>query len=330
MNISAITATNFKGLTFEQPLEKQNLFLGPNGAGKSARTQAMLFAIMGYVPGVGKTNADILDALGDGNKLMAGAKIGNYQFNRALVRNGEGKVSMGYSVNGKRFSEALFAQTMGEAKAPKIIDLSIFLKLSDQKKIDYIFDLYPPAGNVEKILDDIAKVQQRISVLKKKAESEEEAAARMTTARSQLQLPPGSLAETDAAINETEEKLATAKEELIREQEAEKQRIKEAEAAAKAQQETATAKTSPAQELPKTRDFGTHIFKDGKLKQSPGKSSEPIAGIPNAMAPTAQCTDSRASIQAILNALNAVGCSTCAARLVAVRELRKFQEVNHG
>ena len=33
------------------------------------------------------------------------------------------------------------------------------------------------------------------------------------------------------------------------------------------------------------------------------------------------------SIQAVLDALKAAGCESCAARLVAVRELRKYQEV---
>lgn len=54
--IKKILAHNFKGLSFEQPLEQYNLFLGPNGTGKSARSQGLTLAIMGYLPSDAKKN----------------------------------------------------------------------------------------------------------------------------------------------------------------------------------------------------------------------------------------------------------------------------------
>ena len=58
MPIAKIFGQDFKGLKFEQELSHLNLFIGPNGVGKSARCNALMLAVMGYIPGVAKQNAE--------------------------------------------------------------------------------------------------------------------------------------------------------------------------------------------------------------------------------------------------------------------------------
>ena len=71
--ITNIIAKEFKGLTFEQPLEQYNLFYGPNGIGKSARTQALALAVMGYNPtDQMKRPSDIIAAHCPGDKFAVG------------------------------------------------------------------------------------------------------------------------------------------------------------------------------------------------------------------------------------------------------------------
>lgn len=149
--ISKIFATDFKGRSFEQPLDRLAIILGPNGSGKSARSQALQLAVMGFIPGGAKTNPEILDAFGSADRLVVGFEAGGYRFERGFGRSGSGTVNQGFRVNGSRASKEFFAQALGQVGAPKVIDISAFLALSDQKKLDAIFDLFPPEGDPLKV-----------------------------------------------------------------------------------------------------------------------------------------------------------------------------------
>jgi hypothetical protein len=57
-------------------------------------------------------------------------------------------------------------------------------------------------------------------------------------------------------------------------------------------------------------------------------NSTPISVIPVDRPPLAAV---RESIQTIIDAMDSAGCGTCAAKMIARRELRKYKEVaNHG
>ena len=54
--IKIIRNKNIKGNTFNQELTGKDIFIGPNGSGKSTRLQTVQLAMLGYIPGKGKTN----------------------------------------------------------------------------------------------------------------------------------------------------------------------------------------------------------------------------------------------------------------------------------
>jgi len=60
--IAKVMAKGFKGLEFEQPLARLNLFVGPNGVGKSARAETLVLAVNGYLPDGAKQPGALLAA----------------------------------------------------------------------------------------------------------------------------------------------------------------------------------------------------------------------------------------------------------------------------
>ena len=237
--ISKVEGRNFKGLTFSQPLGRLNLFVGPNGSGKSARTQALILGIMGYIPGGAKKNAEILEAYGSDNTMVVGFEAGAL-LERGFVRAESGSVAQGYKVAGAKVKETDFIKALALHGDPKIVDISAFMDLSDQKKIDAIFALYPPAGDVGKIQANIDSTKTKINELEGRARSAENAAAALL--QNKPQLPPGTLAETTGKIEETTQALADARAKLSLAEQAESARI----ATEKAEKKAATEKIGAA------------------------------------------------------------------------------------
>lgn len=350
MPITQISGQNIKGLTFTQDIDRLTLFIGPNGAGKSARSQALILALLGYIPGSGKQNADILDNYGDGKEMAVGAKIGDggILFQRKYARSGE-TVSQGYGVGGKKKTKELFSQAMGEAGRPVAIDIGAFMALSDQKKIDAVFDLYPPEADISKIVFDIETTKSRINALTATAKSMEEAAARLTTARAAMEIPTGTAAEVHFQIKDAEDKLTQARQDL-KDAETEELRQKTI-----AEEKEKSDKAIAAAEEKGKEDARRELLKEQaeKIKADDVKAAVKATGkVLNEMADTVVSlmdgepaqrpdepitfinpiaklrgypVDPTEGIRAILDALNGAGCSACAARLVAVRELRKYQ-----
>ena len=213
--ISKVTATGFKGCDFEQDLSERTLFVGQNGAGKSARSQALQLAVNGGVIGAGKTNDDILSTFGEGDKLVVGVEIdGKYLFQRGFVRGPSGSVSQGYKAGGVKVSKDYFMKALGESGAPVVLNVAEFMALSDQKKIEALFQLYPPAGDVGAVQGKIDATKERINTLASKVKTSEQAAARIVASKTQIQIPAGTLAEVDAQITMLETELKEAQENL--------------------------------------------------------------------------------------------------------------------
>lgn len=118
--ITMITGTNFKGLSFSQPLKRLNLVVAPNGTGKSARTQALTLARMGYIPGQ-KTNQDIFNNFGSNGKLIAGFEYNGFLFERKFQQGKNGAVSqkMRYGERFWNMTKAEFAEQTAEAPNAK-------------------------------------------------------------------------------------------------------------------------------------------------------------------------------------------------------------------
>ena len=358
--ISKVTATGFKGCDFEQALSERTLFVGQNGAGKSARSQALQLAVNGGVIGAGKTNDDILSTFGEGDKLVVGVEIdGKYLFQRGFVRGPSGSVSQGYKAGGVKVSKDYFMKALGESGAPVVLNVADFMGLSDQKKIEALFQLYPPAGDVGAVQGKIDAAKEKITTLTSKVKTSEQAAARIASSKSQIQVPAGTLAEIDAQITSLNAELKEAQENLttirLEEQKAadahkakedadrkEKERIEAEEKAKMSAVSCEAVQVSMAErpgEMGKKADalFGsekvggtsTGTLLPGTISFSPKDlNPTPISVISVDRPPLAVA---RESIQTIIDAMDAAGCATCAAKMIARRELRKYKEVaNHG
>ena len=349
--ISKITGKDFKGLSFEQPLGRLNIFIGPNGSGKSARTQALILAVMGYIPGGAKKNAEILDSYGTAETMVVGFEIEGVLLSRGFVRSSSGTVSQGYKMAVAPVKEGEFLKAMAKYGDPKIVDISAFMDLSDQKKIDAVFSLYPPAGDVNKIQGEIDSTREKINTLVAKARTSEAAAARLVAAKPPL--PAGTLADVTGKIAETAEALRLARKALVDEQVAEGARLAKEKAEKKAAEDAEKLKAK--QEAQKVKDeadrkerervaaekkdaetiFDSLVEKPGPMEamvdKKFGKYDMPVENLLS-VPPVPQDllvakTACGASIELILLALKAAGCEACAAKLVATRELRKYQEV---
>ena len=332
--ITKVVARAFKGLTFEQKLGRFTILLGSIGSGKSARSQALTLALMGYIPGGAKQNAEILSAYGTGDTMVVGFetdKAPGVLLERGFVKSQKG-VSQGYKIGGEPAKEVAFITALAKIGSPTMIDISEFMDLSDQKKIDTIFSLYPPAGDVRKIAVDIASAKETISVLSKKKEGSELAAKRLLSSKPTL--PPGTLAETVGEIELLEGQLKEARESLakIKEQEAtDKARLDE-QARAKAEADKKEADRLAAEKLKEDNERkakeSTVAPVITPVPQSPGPVKyayppEKISG-----APGVSVADVLGSLQAVMDTLKAAGCDACAAKLVLMRELKKYKGVN--
>lgn len=335
--ITEITAQDFKGLTFSQKIGRRTLFLGPNGAGKTARSQALTLALLRYIPGAEKTNEAILKNFGTKDVLVVGFRTDSgFHFEVAFGRTPKGAISQAYKVNGKKCSKEFFITSMAEAGTPKILDLATFLDLSDQKRIDYLLDLYPPAENINGLTEMIETQKRNYLQLEEKARASEASVSTMTASKAAMQLPPGNLAEVTAEIQTTEKELEEASKDL----QAAKTRIAEEKA-----REEEKARASEAEEKRKKLEEENRKKleeeikrKEDELKQKEmeleqkrnneevAKAEAPAPPSPSLAGTFTQINAGSAveSIKAILQALNSAGCTACAARLVALRELGKY------
>jgi len=216
--ITRIVGNGVGGLSFDQPLSRLTLFTGPNGVGKSARTRALLLAVLGFIPGGPKQNPEILQLYGGGDKLIVAIETSDRtHFLRRFAREKGGSVSCEVMLNRRKTTKEAFAAA---AAGVKVFDLEAFKKLSDQGKIDYIFALFPPAGDVREIDSKIEKLKKKQSTLEGQlqtlqgTEKTQGTISRLTAARAAIDLPAGTLADVTSQIHELECQLLNARNEL--------------------------------------------------------------------------------------------------------------------
>ncbi|HBL23933.1 MAG TPA: hypothetical protein DDZ40_07415 [Deltaproteobacteria bacterium] len=358
--ITKVTARGFKGCDFAQELSGRTIFFGPNGAGKSAHSQALQLAVNGGVIGAGKTNDDILSTFGEGDKLVVGVEIdGLHLFERGFVRLASGSVSQGYKVSGSKVSKEYFMKALGEAGAPAVLNVADFMSLSDQKKIEALFSLYPPAGDVGAVQEKIDTAKEKINTLAAKVKTSEQAAARIASSKSQIQVPAGTLAEVDAQIDMLEAELKEAQENLTQirmeeqkaadalkaKEEADRKEKERIQAEEKAKAEKAAAKTTAITDEAVQKSLAERPGEMEKMVDAlfrPVRTETPTGSTltvtPKDLNPTPPVNSGLwkteaviNSIQAIIDAMDSAGCESCAAKMIARRELRKYKGVvNHG
>jgi len=142
-----------------------------------------------------------------------------------------------YQVDFQRVNEKEYISAMGKAGTPHILDLGLFMGLSDAKKIDELFRLFPPGGDIQTINSNLDAAKKERDRLRSSTSTAEGTLAQLTENRTQMELPAGTLAEVTHDIKTTNAELSLARKNL-KDQEVKEAEVKAAaEAKAKAEKE---------------------------------------------------------------------------------------------
>jgi len=332
--ITKVIAKGFKGIDFELPLGKYNLFIGPNGAGKSARTQALVLAVLGYLPSDGKKQPGAIfdiHSSGDEGFSVGFETEGGRTFARHYKRDGAGAVSMTVSKDGKKIAQKQIERALIDTGDPKVFDLGEFMALSDQRKVDAILSLSPPSGDLSKTDEEIETLTSKESGLRSNIKAASLVIERLTTEKAALDLPSGTLAEIRGEIGNREKTLEETRR-AIRSIEIEAEKEK-ARAAAKAEADRLPQSHPEAQDSGNGGLFGKTRTGDAPVNMEPRTGDSP--GI---MSTGIEIEAEEASIQddslfaksllKIKETMLEAGCETCAAMIVINAELRKWGGTN--
>lgn len=150
--IKRIQMENVKGQTAVQELTGKDIIIGRNGAGKTTRMQSIGLAMLGYVPGKGKTTADTFKLASD-DTMKVFMETDNFAFERAFTKTRKTKPdgtpdvkiaqklavspSMGETTNTQK--EQRIKQEMGDL--PVMLDFGSFISMTDNQQRDFIYNL---------------------------------------------------------------------------------------------------------------------------------------------------------------------------------------------
>ena len=153
--INEIRYQNMKGHSTVQALSGKDIFIGPNGSGKTTRIQALGLAILGYIPGNGKTASETFK-MATGEEMTVGLKLKGFDFDRCFKKvekreskSGKSSVTITESVTvspgqGEKTDTQKKARIMAEVgNFPVALDFAELLTLSDNKRRDFIYSLSP-------------------------------------------------------------------------------------------------------------------------------------------------------------------------------------------
>lgn len=316
--IDKITCHEFKGQTFEVNIGQKTIITGPKGSGKSSIPQAIQLSILGYIPSEKpkKRPMDIFSAFSSKNTkaFRVGVQHGKITYTKDFRRAPSGSVSIKYTVGTGKYSEVDYKAALKNLPTP--LDLSTFTSLSDQKKLDVLFELFPPAGNVVKMQADIDSRKDKISSLRDNIDSLKKTIARLSKARSELELPSGTLADVRQEIQRIESEHRLTSQNLSRTEAEDAEAKKQAELKKNAEEAQTAEPTESNAEVAEP------------IKNTPQIATEPFTnGITTR---TARKIDIFDSIRAIMDTMARVGCEACAATLVAKREMKRLKEVSNG
>lgn len=301
--ITRIYARGFKGLDFDQPLALRTVIMGKVGSGKSSRALALALLVTGSLPGTGvaKSNSDILNAVGNGDSLTVGLEFDDgVTLERAYKSRKNGVVGCEFRIAGERCPKHLFEMEL-DRRGVSIADVPAFLALSDAKKVDELFRLFPPAGDGRGLGAAITRAKERISELESAIKGKEQSCRSLSESLAGLNLPAGSLPEVQAAIVQTERTYQAARDELTREQLKRTQARAEREKQDTAQQSTLFSQPQGTSQAP----------------VQPEQTNQPAFLHGSGVAV--------AALERVLSALRRAGCESCAAQMVLRRELKQLR-----
>jgi len=314
--IQHIKTKGFKGFDINEAVHDKTIYTGKNKSGKTSRGMAIALTTLGFIPFAAKVNkkpADILNDFGAGNTLTTSIVCNDVEFERHFSKSSKGSVSQRLRVDKKKVSASDFAVALSNAGNPKIIDVVDFMSMSDQKKIDTLFTLYPPKADLKDLDSQIDKAKKTVNELQAQERTFTSVIQRLTASKAEIELPAGSLAETKAGIEKLTIQVKDAQENL--------KQLEIAEAAEKAK--TDQKKDSQA-EFDKIMQENTegfkapedHIINQADYNVTNQKAAPLITGIE---------LEAVKSIQKIIDTMIDADCGVCAAMLVAKQEVKKFK-----
>ncbi len=224
--VTKIIARDFRGLSFDQEIDQFTLFSGPNGSGKSSRTNALILAVMGYLPSdQAKRAMDIYATHASGPEMVVAFETDSGQrFSRKYKISPEGNGLQIIGLNGKAVNQKQIERVLIDLGNPMVFDLRSFNDLSEQRKIEFLLELSPPSKELHKIEQDLAEAEEKINDLRGKTRAKKGIIEQLSGERSALKLPAGTLAEIQAEIKAKTADLDKAQEDLKAEELAEQKR----------------------------------------------------------------------------------------------------------
>lgn len=150
--IREIEMRNVKGQKAVQKLTGKDIIIGRNGAGKTTRLQSIGLAMLGYVPGKGKTTADTFK-LASADEMAVRMETDSFGFERTytktrkLAKDGSTEVKIGQSLwvspsageTTNTQKEQRIRQELGEF--PVMMDFGAFISMTDNQQRDFIYGL---------------------------------------------------------------------------------------------------------------------------------------------------------------------------------------------
>ncbi len=354
--ITNVILNNFKGRTETVELDQCNIFFGPNGSGKSAITEGVTLALTGYVRGVKRQNQEIYRKMFSGidDPFASTEHSVGFVFQSEGIRNefkrafspGKGEsIAQEYFVNGKKVSKDKYSGEMIKCHIPGIFDIESFIELSDDKKINAIFERFGDLDDSIEIESKIDAAKTEINRLNSLIKVNTGVSQKLSISRAEYELPSGSLAEVNNDIEKIEAELKLANKHLTKLKIEEAERVKEAETIKKmedtkqAAQEIFGGEESDANVSPTTAIRG-YVDKDSPLIEGLDAIDEFYLNDTDIEQQNRQDfvnrqvsgnkieASPRDSIQKIINAIESVACPLCsngAGILTAKAELKKYE-----
>ncbi len=130
MKLKSISARNFKGQSFDEPLSPLTVLVGQNFAGKTARTDAIRLLLLGHLPELGLT-ARATFGLSSGKDMeVAGVFDNGLTIRRRFYLKGDTV----------KVEEEIPQAIADCGQLAVMLDSESYFALSDRKRVEYVFD----------------------------------------------------------------------------------------------------------------------------------------------------------------------------------------------
>lgn len=151
MKLTHLRATSFKGRDIDLPLTGAELLIGPNGSGKSAHLEAVMVALLGYLPKLGKTPGATMTLAANGRMDTRLTMVNGLSITRIFFNKKKGGASQEISILDPEYNgieaitttqlEEIIAQKTGAF--PVMFDPSEFLALTPDKRREWLTPYIP-------------------------------------------------------------------------------------------------------------------------------------------------------------------------------------------